>query len=157
MRYSNDIKLVLGAGLMTSAFCAMHPSAAREQQRIVCPPAVDAGQISVTSPAGWTGWYLPDSTVKLDSAGIMLGPIRMNGVMMGEADKLKDGTVVNRFPLTGGDAPQLEKWVVCNYGSHLFQAIKLPIATRECAVVYWPEKGTKKGNPHYVVSDITCK
>jgi len=95
--------------------------------------------------------------VKLDSAAVMLGPLQPNAEMRGESFTRKDGTAVNRFPLDEGNAPESEKWMACSYEGRVFQAIKLPITTKECSVVYRPEKGAKGKKANYVVSDITCK
>jgi hypothetical protein len=137
--------------------CALRPGLALANQKIVCPSEVTASQVSLSTPQGWTGWYLPDARIKLVGAGVLLGPVQLNEEMKGEVEGRKDGTFVNRFVLTGGTAPTLEKWMTCNYGAVFFQAIQLPITTKECSVVYRHDKSSPKNKPEYVVVEITCR
>lgn len=129
-------------------------------QKIVCPAEMVSSQISVSSPPGWAGFYLPDSKLKLQDARTWWGPLKFRGVMIGESAKLKDGSIINKFGLVGGeqaDWPELDKWMVCDYGDNIYQAIKLPSATKECAVTFrrdGTDPATRKSR--YVISDITC-
>jgi hypothetical protein len=143
--------------LTVVALCSLLPRLAHADQKIVCPPEVTSTQVSLSSPKGWVGWYRPDTKIKLVGAGVLLGPIRLNGEMQGETEQRKDGTYVNTFVLTGGDAPSVEKWMACNYGATFFQAIQLSITTKECSVVYRRAKSSSKNKPEYAVAEITCK
>ena len=152
-----DIQRKAVVAMTVASLCALCPGLAQADQKIVCPPEVTSSQVSLSTPKGWVGWYRPDARIKLAGAGVLLGPIRLNGEMRGEVEERKDGVFVNRFVLTGGTAPGLEKWMACNYGATFFQAIELPIATKECAVVYRRDKSSPKDKPEYAVVDITCR
>lgn len=135
----NDLKRTVVAALALTAFGALRPGIARADQHIVCPAL----------------------TVQFDTAAPILGPVQGPepwGELHGESVKKKDGTFVNRYDLTGGVAPQLEKWLICYYQDGSHQAIKLPTATKECGVHSKRDgidPATKK--PRYRVLDITCK
>lgn len=120
-----------------------------------------SSQISVSSPPGWAGFYLPDSKLKLQDAHAWWGPLRFRGVMIGESEKREDGSIITKFGLTGGeqpDWPELEKWIVCDYGDNIYQAIKLPGTTKECAITFKRDgKDPATRRPRYVISDISCK
>jgi hypothetical protein len=152
-----DVQRKAVSTLTAAALYTLFPSLAYADQKIVCPPEVTSDQVSLFAPKGWVGWYRPDARIKLAGAGVLLGPIRMNGELQGESEQRKDGSVVHRYVLTGGVAPTLEKWLACNYGATFFQAIPLPVTTKECAVIYQSDKSSPRGKPEYVVAEITCK
>jgi hypothetical protein len=103
--HPNDIKRIAAAALTAVGF--LHSRTARADQHIVCPPSMHSSQITVTSPPGWAGYYTQDAEIKLDSAEAMLGPIQLNGVLIGEKSKRKDDWAVSHYPLTGGNAAGL--------------------------------------------------
>lgn len=128
---------------------------ANAEQRIVCPLAVTSDQISVQGPAGWTGAYVPDLKLRLEGAGARLGPLEQEGVLKGDVIQ-KGDTVEHKFSLIGGVADQLDKWMVCTYGSNVYLAQKLPSATKECTVTYQRDTDPK-ANPPHALSAISCK
>lgn len=132
----NDIKFAF-AILSTTAFGAL-PGLAVADQHIMCPV----------------------STVQLEAAAPILGPVNGPepwGELHGESVKKKDGTFVNRYDLTGGVAPQLEKWLICHYQDGGHRAIKLPNQTKECSV-RTKQNGTDPATrqSRYRVLDIAC-
>lgn len=158
MMHPSELKRIATVSLAVAAICALTSEPAKAEQQITCPAEVDSNNIHVTSPAGWIGFRRPDSKLKLQSAGAILGPLRDMGELIGETVKGKDGATINKFPLTGSVTPELEKWIACYYGEGIYQAIKLPITTAECAVTYRRgavNPATRKRE--IFVSAITCK
>ena len=157
----------IAATLSATVLFALDVGPAKAEQRIVCPPQVEAGQISVAAPAGWKGLYRPNSTALLRAARVWVGPVAEGpGELMGEIVKLKDGTVINRFPaldlaplVDGVRVPQ-EKWMVCTYGDEgIVQAVKLPAEVRQCDVTYRAVRNLQehKSKSADVLSEIVCK
>jgi hypothetical protein len=125
------------AALAVTAFGVLHPAIARANQHIVCP----------------------ESKIPLEAAAPILGPLQEPwGELHSDATKTKDGSIISRYNLTGGVAPQLEKWLICYYRDGTHQAVKLPTTTKECAVTSKREvtaPATKR--PVYLVIGITCE
>lgn len=134
---------------------AVSCGAVQAEQRIACPAEVTSSQMSVRAPAGWTGFYAPDIKLRLQGAGAMLGPLKLMGVLQGEVTQ-KGEAVVHRFDMTGGVSDQLEKWMVCTYKGNVYQAFKLPMATRACTVTYRRD-ADPKADPPYAVGSILCE
>lgn len=137
--HPNDVKRIVAAALAVAACAALLPGIAKADRHIVCPVLA----------------------VQLDTAAPILGPVNGPvpwGELHGESVKKKDGTFLNRYDLTGGIAPQLEKWLICYYQDGSYQPVKLPTATKECRITS-TRNGTDPATkmPFYRVSDITCK
>jgi len=136
--HPNDLKRLAVAALAATALVALRPGMAKAEQHVACPVLA----------------------VQLDTAAPILGPV--NGPypwaeLHSEAKTKKDGTFVQEYDLTGGVAPQLEKWMICYYVDAKHQAVKLPTATKKCSIASKPDGTdpvTKK--PKYRL-DITCK
>jgi hypothetical protein len=166
--HPNDIKRLAVAALAVAAVCVLRPGFARAEQRIVCPPQVDARQITVASPAGWRGLYRPKSRALLSDARVWIGPLDdVPGELIGETVKGKNGVTINRFPALdlapvdsdGVRTPQ-EKWMVCAYGDGgIVQAVKLPENTKQCDVIYRRVQDPLESRRKLinVLSDIVCK
>jgi hypothetical protein len=150
------------------AFCILHSGIASAEQHIVCPPQVEAKQITVTPSAGWKGLYRPKSRALLSDARVWIGPLNdVPGELVGETVKGKTGVTINRFrglDLTPVDSdgvrvPQ-DKWMVCSYGDGgIVQAVKLPDATKQCDVIYRQVQDQLEPRRKLVavLSDIVCK
>lgn len=168
MVHTNDIKQITLAVLALVSFYILHPGIARAEQHIVCPPQVDAHQITVTPPAGWKGLYRPKSRALLSDARVWIGPLNdVPGELVGETIKGKSGVTINRFPaldLTpvdsdGAHIPQ-DKWMVCSYGDGgIVQAMKLPETIKQCDVIYRQAQDPLEPRRKLiaVLSDIVCK
>ena len=129
----------LAATALGAACFWLTPSVVKADQRIVCP----------------------SSAKPLTSAAPILGPLQQPWGELQEAEstKSKDGSYVIRYDLTGGDAPQLEKWLICRYQDASYKAIQLSAATRECRI---RTKEDGPANPtinrhHYRVLDVSCR
>ncbi|WP_307721762.1 STY0301 family protein [Massilia horti] len=141
--------------------CVLFSGVARAGQRIACPMMVDVRQVTVESPAGWTGIYGPSGTRPLLGAEAIFttGSLRDSWGELRDPPtvKKKGGAVIEtKYPLP--PERELGKWIICHYGESLYQAMKLPTATKECAVTYnreYTDSASKK--PVYRVADITCK
>jgi hypothetical protein len=168
MIHPNDLKRMAVAALSVVTFCVLHPGIVRAEQHIVCPPQVNASQITVTSPAGWRGLYRPKSRSLLSSARVWIGPLNEGpGELIGETVKGKNGVTINRFPAldvvpidSGGVPAPQDKWMVCAYGDEgIVQAMKLPDDTKQCDVVYRRVEDPLEPRRKLieVLSDITCK
>lgn len=155
------------AALVTAALFLSHPGQAKAEQRIVCPSQVDARQITVAASPGWKGLYRPNSAAHLRAARVWVGAVEDGpGELIGDIVKLKDGSIINRFPaldvaplIDGARVPQ-EKWMVCTYGDEgIVQAVKLPAEVRQCDVIYRPVRDThgRKRKLVEVLSEIVCK
>jgi hypothetical protein len=155
--YPNNIKGMTLAALVVAAFSAMRPGIARADQHIVCPMSVQSHQVRVDSPAGWTGIYGPDGTLPLRGAEAIF----VYGSLSEPWGELKDPPTVKKgkalitsYPLP----PEPDKWIICDYGDHIYQAMRLPATTKECSVtttLEYTDSSTRK--PVYRVSDIACK
>jgi hypothetical protein len=168
MRSRNDIERKAPAALALAAFCILHPEIASAEQHIVCPPQVEAKQITVTPPPGWKGLYRPKSRALLSDARVWTGPLNeVPGELIGETVKGKTGVTINMFrgldlaPVDsdGVRIPQ-DKWMVCSYGDGgIVQAVKLPDATRQCDVIYRQAQDQLEPRRKLVavISDIVCK
>jgi hypothetical protein len=138
MMHPNDIKLAMAVAAVT-VFGALRPGIARADQHIVCPVLA----------------------VQLEAAAPILGPINGPepwGELHSEVVKKKGGALVNKYNLTGGVAPQLEKWMICYYRDGSHKAVKLPTKTKECGVTNKREGAdpvTKE--TIYRVFDISCE
>lgn len=126
-----------------------------------CPAKLTSDDVTVRASKGWTGFYLPGSTLQALDARVWLGRIEDRGVMIGETEQRSDGSVINRFALTGGepaDLPPLDKWIVCDYGDNIYQAFRLAAGTDECTVKFKPDgidPATKRRR--HSLSVITCR
>jgi hypothetical protein len=168
MRSKNDIKQMALPALALVAFSILHPGIASAEQHIVCPPQVDAKQITVTPPVGWKGLYRPKSRALLSDARVWVGPLNdVPGELVGETVKGKNGVTINRFralDLTPVDSdgvrvPQ-DKWMVCAYGDGgIVQAVKLSDTTKQCDVIYRQVQDQLEPQRKLVpvLSDIVCK
>jgi|GEM_PF-1246763 len=155
----NDIKLAALAGLATLALCALPHVARAAEQHVTCPASVDAKQVQVDSPAGWTGLFGPVATLQLEGVQAIsaVGSLREAawGELKDPPTTKKGDAVIVKYPLGTDDS---DKYVVCQYGGRFYQALKLPAATKECDVTYRPEQKAAKGRkPNYAVSGITCR
>jgi hypothetical protein len=154
--HPNDIKLAALAGLVAFAICALPPVARAGEQHVTCPASVDARQVQAR---GWT--TLPGLVGTLQFRGaeaiFAVGPLQ--DAAWGERKDppiTKKGDVV----ITKYDElpPDADKYVICHYGEHFYQALKLPVATKECDVVYSPDRKAAKGKKAtYGISDIICR
>jgi hypothetical protein len=139
MMNANGLKRIVAGALALTSCGAAHPALAKADQNIVCPV----------------------QKVQLDTVAPILGPVQGPepwGELHGESVKKKDGTFVNRYDLTGGVAPQLEKWLICYYQDGSYKPVKLSKATKECGVHSkrdGVDPATKK--PLYRVVDIICR
>jgi hypothetical protein len=168
MIHSNDNQRVNVVVLAVATFCILRPDIAKAEQHIVCPPQIDARQITVSAPAGWRGLYRPKSRALLSDARVWIGPLDdVPGELIGETIKGKNGATINRFPaldLTphnsdGVRMPQ-DKWMVCAYGDGgIVQVLKLPESTRQCDVIYRriQDPLERRRKLVDVLSDIVCK
>jgi len=138
MNHSSDIKRS-AAIVMAVALLASRPAMATAEQRIVCPA----------------------SAARLDGAEPILGPLDAPWGELHEAEsiKRKDGVYIVRYDLTGGAAPQSEKWLICRYRDGSHRAIKLVATTTECRVTARQDETvdplTKR--PYYRVLNIACR
>jgi hypothetical protein len=168
MTHPNDIQCTSVAALAVAAFCTLCPGIARSEQHIVCPSQVDASQVTVKSPAGWTGLYRPKSRAPLSDVRVWIGPLNeVPGELIGETIKEKNGVTINRFreldsvPIDSDGVPvPQEKWMVCAYGDGgIVQAVKLPDSTKQCDVIYQRMQNPLEPRRKLidVLSDIVCK
>lgn len=127
----------------------------KADQRITCPPEIRSDQIQVRGQPGWTGFFRPGVSLKLESAGAMLGPLKDEGTLKGAVTQ-KGGTMEHKYSLSGGVADQLDKWMACLYQGDVYQAVKLPASTTECTVAY-ERNSAMNGDRQYAVGAITCK
>lgn len=165
----NDIKRIAVSAIAVVTFCILRPSIAKAEQHIVCPPQVDAGQVTVKSPTGWSGLYRPGSRALLSDVRVWTGPLNGDapGELIGETVKAKNGVTINRFPSldlapqdSDGVPYRLDKWMVCAYGDGgIVQAVKLPEATKQCDVIYRRVQDplVPRRKLIDVLSDIVCK
>jgi hypothetical protein len=153
----NDIKRPVVVGLTVVISCVLLPASARAAQHIACPASVEARNVRVDSPDGWTGIYGPTGTLPLQGAEAIFvtGSLRDAWGQLKDLPTTRTGkTLTVKYPLP----LEVDKWIVCDYGDRIYQAVKLPPATRECAVTSKQEyidSSTRK--PVYRVSDITCQ
>ncbi len=154
--YSKGVLLAASARLAAFALFASS-NFARADQHIVCPAAVDAHQVRIDSPDGWVGIFGPEGTLQLRAvqAVFVAGSLRDGawGELKDPPTARQGDAVIMRYPLP----PEGDKYVICDYGQRVFQAMKLPAATTECAVVHKPVKGGKRKAVDYAVSDVICK
>jgi hypothetical protein len=157
MMNPSDMKWVAAASLGLALICALKPGAARAEQRIVCPMMVESRHISVDAPDGWTGIYGHGGTLPLRGAEAIFvyGSLREPWGQLKDPPTVKKGkAIITRYPLP----PEPDKWLICDYGDLIYQAMKLPTATKECSVTANREYvDSSTGKPVYRVSDITCK
>ena len=168
MTPTNDIKRMALAALALAISCVLHPEIARAEQHIVCPPQVDADQITVRPSAGWRGLYRPKSRALLSGARVWTGPLNdVPGELIGETVKGRNGVTINRFPgldLSPVDSDGVrirqDKWMVCSYGDGgIVQAVMLPEATKQCDVIYRRVQDPLEPRRKFidVLSEIVCK
>jgi hypothetical protein len=168
MNHPSDLQRMALAALATVIFCILRPGIAKAEQHIVCPPQVDASQISVTSPVGWRGLYRPKSKALLSDARVWIGPLNdVPGELIGETVKGKNGITINRFPAldvmpmdSDGVRILQDKWMVCAYGDGgIVQAVKLPDSTKQCDVIYRRMQDPLEPRRKLidVLADIVCK
>jgi hypothetical protein len=153
----HDITRITVIALAAASFCGLRPCVARAEQHIVCPQTVEPRQVQIDSPDGWTGIYGPAGTLSLRGAEAIFvnGSLREPWGELKDPPTVKKGkALITRYPLPA----EPDKWVICDYGDRIYQAIKLPAATRECTVAA-DREGTDSstGKPVYRVSGITCK
>jgi hypothetical protein len=102
----------------------------------------------------------PSSTAMLSSAAPILGRLDEPWGELHEVEstRQKDRSYVVRYDLTGGEAAQIEKWLVCRYRDGSQKAIPLPVSTRECRI-RTKEDGPASpatGGRFYRVEGIVC-
>jgi hypothetical protein len=137
MKHSSNIKRFTSAAAAIVVL-ALRPASANAEQHIVCPAS--ASQLTGAEP--------------------VFGPLDAPWGELHEAEssRRKDGAYVIRYDLTGGDAPQLEKWLICRYRDDSHRAVRLPVTTKTCRVTSRQDgavdPATKR--PYYRVLDITC-
>lgn len=153
---SSDIRFLALAGPFVVVL-GVFPRVATADQHIVCPPSVDARQVRVDSPAGWVGIFGPTGVLPLRGVQAIFVDRSLRDDAWGE---LKDPPVTKRghevivhYPLPA-DA---EKYVVCDYGQRVYQAMKVPAGTTECFIRYRQGKAAHGKAVDNVVSDITCR
>jgi hypothetical protein len=156
--HPNDIKLAALAGLVTLTLCVLPHAARAAEQHITCPAAVDARQVRVDAPAGWTGLFGPVGTLQLQGvqAIFVVGSLRDAawGELKDPPTTTKGDAVIANYELP----PATDKYVVCNYGERVYQELKLPAATKECDVVYRPDQKAANGRKaNYAVADVICR
>lgn len=168
MIHPNGIQQIAASALAVVGIGILCPGVAKAEQHIVCPPQVEASQITVTSPGGWKGLYRPGSRALLSDARVWIGPLNEeSGELIGETVNGKNGVTINRFPSLdlapqdsdGVRIPQ-DKWMVCAYGDGgIIQAIKLTDGTRQCDVIYRRKQDPLEPRRKLtdVLSDIVCK
>lgn len=131
--------LRLGITVMSATCLAVLPGTVKADQHVVCP----------------------SSATQLTSAEPTLGGLRTPSGELHEAEstRTKDGGYALRYDLTGGDAPELEKWLICRYRDQSNKAIKLPTTTKECIVTTKAAGGFNSATrrPYYQVLDILCR
>ena len=137
MRSIHSIRL--GITVMSATFLAALPGTVNADRHVACP----------------------SSAAQLASAEPILGEPRTPWGELHEAESVrtKDGGYALRYDLTGGDAPQLEKCLICRYRDQSSKAIKLPTTTKECTVTTKPAGGFNAAarRPYYEVVDIFCR
>jgi len=155
--HPNDIKHSVGAALAVAAIATLGPSLAMAEQHIVCPSSVDVRQVRVDSPEGWTGIYGPEGRLPLRGVQAIFVVHSLRdawGELKDPPTERKGEAVITKYPLP----PEEAKYVICEYGERVYQAMKLPDTTKECDVIYRPEKkGAKGKKANYVLADIVCK
>ena len=145
--------------LSVGCLSGQRASAAGMPQHIVCPSLLSPSQVTVKAADGWTALYLPGMSLPPVDARAWWGRLEDHGVMIGETEKRKDGSYVTHFSLAEAqpDLPLVEKWMVCDYGNDLYQALRLPEETRECSVAFKRNgKDVATGKPRYVIARIEC-
>lgn len=160
--HPEDQKRVVWSVSLIALLLGLTPGMAKADQHIVCP-AIESSQVSVGSPAGWTGLYRATATLPLQGAEAIFvyGSLREPwGETHPETVRKKDGAVIARFRLPSEPAPVTpDKWMICYYGNGIYQAMKLPNATKECAMTYRRVQDPTEPRRKLisVLSDITCK
>lgn len=159
--HPNDIKLAALAGLMTFALCSLPPVARAGEQHVTCPASVDARQVQAR---GWTTLSGLVGTLQFRDAEVIsaVGPLQDAawGEMKDPLTSKKGDAFITTYPLGAGDS---DKYVICYYegsyhGEGLYQALKLPAATKECDVVLRPDRKAAKGSKATSgISDIICR
>jgi hypothetical protein len=154
--HPNDIKLATLAGLVAFALCALPPVARAGEQHVTCPASVDARQVQAR---GWTPLPGPVGTLQFRDAEAIsaVGPLQDAAwsELKDPPTTKKGDAVIVKYPLGTDDS---DKYVICYYGEGLYQALKLPTATKECDVVHSPDwKAAKGGKATYGISDIICR
>lgn len=156
MRNLNNIGVTGLAGILAFAFY-VQPGSAKAEQHIACPTSVDARQVQVDSPSGWTGVFGPEGKLPLVDvqAIFVVGSLRDSawGELKDPPTTRKGKSVMTTYPLP----PETDKYVICSYGDRIYQAKKLPPTTKQCDVLYRPEEtGAKGKNAKYVIADVIC-
>jgi hypothetical protein len=154
--HPNDIKLAALAGLVTFALSALPPVARAGEQHVTCPASVDARQVQAR---GWTTLPGPVGTLQFRNAEAIsaVGPLQDAawGELKDPPTTKKGDAFITQYPLGTDDS---DKYVICYYGEGLYQALKLPTATKECDVVRSPDLKAAKGRKTpYGISDIICR
>jgi hypothetical protein len=154
--HSHDIKCGALAWMGVFILGVLSPDA-RADQRIVCPLTVDARQVRVDAPDGWIGIFGPEGMLKLQGVQAIFVPRSLRDDAWGEfkdPPTTKTGDVVTtHYPLP----LEMEKYVICDYGQRVYQAMKLPETTTECFVVQRLRRKIGKNVVEQTASDITCK
>lgn len=111
------------------------PCKAMAESHIVCPPFVDARQARVDAAAGWQGIFGPEGRLPLLGVQAISTPGSLRapwGELKDPPTRKQGKAVIVTYPL-----PQEgDKWVVCQYGERVFQAMKLPGTIRKCSMTY---------------------
>lgn len=159
--HPNDIKLAARAGLVAFALCALPPVARAGEQHVTCPASVDARQVQTR---GWTTLSGLVGTLQFRDAEAVsaVGPLQDAawGELKAPPTTKKGDAFITTYSWGTGDS---DKYVICYYGGMyhgegLYQALKLPTATKECEVVRSPDrKGARGRNATYSISDIICR
>ena len=146
---------------MTFALCALPQVARAGEQHVTCPASVDARQVQAR---GWTTLSGLVGTLQFRDAEVIsaVGPLQDAawGEMKDPPTTKKGDAVITTYPLGTDDS---DKYVICYYdgsyhGEGLYQALKLPAATKECDVVRSPDRKAVKGRKAtYSISDIICR
>jgi hypothetical protein len=160
--HAHDISFGTWSALAAGVCVFLRPGIASAEQQLICP-TVQSSQVRVSSPAGWTGLYRAPVTLppKGAEAIFVFGSLREPwGEMHPEIERKKDGSVINRYLLSGAPSPvPLQKWMVCHYGEGIYQATQLPAETKECAMTYRRVQNPLEPKKKLidVLSNITCK
>ncbi|HWJ95850.1 MAG TPA: STY0301 family protein, partial [Telluria sp.] len=125
------------------------------------PMMIESKSVDVSAPTGWRGIYGPSGVRTLEGAQAIFTATDSLQEAWGElkdppSTRKKGGAVIEvRYPLP--DEQEYTKWVVCHYGDRLYQALKLPPATKACIVTNHRKIDPHTKKPVYRVADITCR
>lgn len=157
MRHQGNIAVSALTAVFAFLFC-YQPRGANAEQHIACPASVDARQVRVESPSGWTGVFGPEGKLPLEGAQAIFVVGSLHGNAWGELKDpptmSKGNSTITTYPLPA----ETDKYVICSYGDRIYQAIKLPAATTQCNVFQSRDtKGTKGRSTKQVITDVVCR